>query len=541
MNKKEILEKLDNLTKYRNFFYILCKIVIRDFTGPIDILFSKNNREHLNHKEFTFLTGLWIKNVQLDLFFDKKIEEEIFHEAYSLMEKLHFTFLEHFKTDSNQKPDLYQHFLKGGAFQEAMFYSGSGAYDNQYKQLTIEKYKYDNVWLQSNKSFSVESLPKFYDHLKKLQQNKLNSKVRWLNLPEHERLDFLFCLTKDEIVNNDGDFRNILEVLKVDLKKFNNQQFSDIGDFNVFSERPIIQLEDEKFFFPSAFALSESIYESPYYWMISDKKYQDKAFFNRGKVAEEIVKKIILPIFGEKEIFQNIVINKTKNEQITDIDILALHFHKALIFQIKSKKLTTLSKNGNLDSIKSDFKKAVHDAYEQGLVSKNCLLNYGDYKFPTQDKSFTERIDKIREYYIVTVVLDDYPAITHQAHILLGNRTDELPVALNIFDLEMIAKYLPKPDKFIEYISKRIKFTKLYRAENEMSYLGFHLHKGLERANADMVVLDNDWAQSIDKKYYNELYQDKINNDPTPKKLQRNDPCYCMSGLKYKKCHGKVT
>ncbi|MGN7809471.1 YecA family protein [Flavobacterium sp. 22076] len=539
MTKTEILKRLDEITKHHNFFYILCKIVIRDFTGPIDILFSKNNREHLNHKEFNFLIGLWIKNIQIDLCFEEGLENKIFHEVYVLMEKLHFTFLENFKIDPNVKPDLYEHFNKGGAFQEAMFYSGSGAYDNQYKRLSIEKYKYDDDWLQSNKAFTLKSLPKFYDHLKTIQERKINAKEIWIRLDEKKRLDYLFCLSKDEIINNNVEFGFILEALKVDINLNNNKHFKDIGDFNTFNERPLIQLNENSYFFPSAFALSESIYESPYYWMIADKKYQSQAFLNRGKVAEDIVKKIISPIFGEKNIYQNIIINKSKNDQITDIDVLALHYHKGLIFQIKSKKLTALSKNGNLESIKDDFKKAVQDAYEQGLISKECLLNHNDYKF-NRDKTFVDRINLVKEYYIITVVLDDYPAITHQAHILLGNKTDELPVAVNIFDLELIAKYLSKPDKFIDYISRRIKFSKIYRADNEMTYLGFHLQKGLQKMNADYVALDNDWAQSIDRKYYHELYKTKTTNESAQKKVQRNDPCPCKSGLKYKKCHGKL-
>jgi hypothetical protein len=538
MTRKEILERLNEVTKSISYINILCEIVIRDFCGPIDILFSQNNMEHLNHKEFTFLIGLWLKNIDSKVVFDDKKHNEIFVEVYQLMEKLHYTFLKDFKFDPKVKVDLYEYFTNGNMFQETMFYSGSGAYDNQYKDTAILKYKYDREWILENKKFEVNSLSKFYENIKIKLQEKLNSRNLNKNISEKEQILNLFCLKKDEIITDNPDFSFILDALSVNIHESNNQSFNELGDFNIYSEKPILKIDDNTFFIPSCFALSESIYESPFYWMQNDKKYLSKAQNNRGKVAEEITKKILEPVFGTSNIYQNIIINKTKNNQVGEIDILAFHFHKAIIFQIKSKKLTELSKNGNLESIKNDFTKAVQNAYEQGISCRSYLNDYQNYKFPFENENFINRIGKILEYYIVTIVLDDYPAITHQVHILLGNKTTELPVAINIFDLELIAKYLPKPEKFIDYISKRIKYSKSYKADNEMGYLGFHLSKGLNKPEADYIALDTSWAQSIDRKYYNELHNVKKENINT-KKTQRNDPCFCNSGMKYKKCHGK--
>ena len=87
----------------------------------------------------------------------------------------------------------------------------------------------------------------------------------------------------------------------------------------------------------------------------------------------------------------------------------------------------------------------------------------------------------IDECYIVTIVLDSYPAITHQTHILMDEKYDEFPVAVNIFDLEILGRYLNKAHLFIDYISRRIKFSKYYKAQNELCFLGFHLKKGFHK------------------------------------------------------------
>lgn len=538
MNKQQILDRLNELTKPYSFIYILSRIVLRDFCGPVDTLFSKNTREHLNNNEFAFLTGLWIKNVDVNLTFDVKDEENIFNEVYDLMEKLHYTFIEDFKFDIDSVPDFLEHFSKGSVMQEMMFYAGTGAYDKQYIELVTQKYKYDSEWLEKNKGFELSSLPHFYDNIKDHLHEKLNSRKSQKNLSERELLMSIFCLTNDEITKGNKNFNNILEHLTLDLSIQNNQTFNGIGDFNSYAEKPIIKISQQHYFIPNAFLLSESLYESPYYWMLADKHYINTALKNRGNVGEEITKKIIEPLFESENLYQNIIINKTKNEQLTDIDLLAIHNKKAIIFQVKAKKLTALSKKGNTEAIKSDFQKAVKDAYNQALLCRECLLHIEKYKFSLGDENFTQSISKIEEYFIMTIVLDDYPAITHQVHILLGNDTDELPVAINIFDLALLVKYLKTADNFIEYISRRIKFSKYFKADNEMGFLGFHLKKGLRKYDGDMVYLDESWAQSIDRKFHNEAYHDKLEKIK-PKKMQRNDLCFCQSGLKYKRCHGK--
>jgi preprotein translocase subunit SecA len=35
--------------------------------------------------------------------------------------------------------------------------------------------------------------------------------------------------------------------------------------------------------------------------------------------------------------------------------------------------------------------------------------------------------------------------------------------------------------------------------------------------------------------------EDENLNNPTPKKIGRNDPCPCGSGKKYKNCHGNIS
>ena len=50
---------------------------------------------------------------------------------------------------------------------------------------------------------------------------------------------------------------------------------------------------------------------------------------------------------------------------MTDTDVLAVVGNKAVIAQVKSKRLTELAKLGSEDRLTADFKLALQEAYEQ--------------------------------------------------------------------------------------------------------------------------------------------------------------------------------
>ena len=104
---------------------------------------------------------------------------------------------------------------------------------------------------------------------------------------------------------------------------------------------------------------------------------------------------------------------KDDREVATDIDVLAIAGNKAIIVQAKSKRLTELSKTGDEDKLRSDFKDAVQKAYDQGLACRTAViekqntlvssdgqeiaLDYhcdpSDSRYPL-DKSFSKAPDK---------------------------------------------------------------------------------------------------------------------------------------------------
>jgi len=207
------------------------------------------------------------------------------------------------------------------------------------------------------------------------------------------------------------------------------------GQFNQLQSNPIILLSDGRYFMPVAFNLSEAIYDCPFFWMNSDRSYAPVAVMNRGRFAEDAAANLLRTVFGAQNVYTDVQIKESKAKTVTDIDVLAVIGNKAVIAQVKSKRLTELARLGDETHLTNDFKLAVQEAYEQGLLSRRALFNSGCKLFSAEKEiHLSESID---DAYIVCVTLDHYPAVMHQLDVCLQKLADDpFPVAISIFDLK---------------------------------------------------------------------------------------------------------
>jgi len=511
-----------------------------DFSTPVSpqdlIALKQKTYELMNelHKSFTIL------------FFDK-LQENI--------KKKHEI--------EDYRKEQKEFFTKGDMLTEPIFYSGTGVYDFQYLDFLERKYKYDKEWLLKNKNFDIERSKNIVVQIKNILQEK-SKKVRLYNLKEkmpqmieemkkknpkedwekharelapmmelHQYVELFFDnqadgkeLNMDEIreegwksfykglinlfiirktdFDKDSDIDLFLRNFSVIPKKDFNSQFERIGNFNWFNAKPIIQLDEERYFVPISFSVFEAVYESPFYWMwVEDKQYRDTLSKHRGETGEEVAYEFLSQIFGKNRTFKSVKITTQKGKDDTDIDILCILGSKALCVQVKSKKLTELSRTGNDEQLQTDFQGAVQDAYNQGLVSRKKILNRSAKFFDKDGKELilSEGIDEV---YIMGITTENYPSLTHQSHVMLDKKDDEpFPIFSTIFDLELLVHYLNDPYDFLYYIKQRILLMDYFKADEEIVFLGYHLDQKLWKIpKSDMVAIDIDFGQLIDRNYY---------------------------------------
>lgn len=466
---------------------------------------------------------------------------------------------------SDDQPSKLEFFGGENSFIEPIFYSGDGIYDFQYLEYLERKYKYDNEWLIGNKNFRFKETIAIASRIKQLHQERIK-KVAFLDLKEGKE-QIAKAIKKDKSIPKGNRSKNIDEHLsliefyqfrelfetekhiregftkeEVSQKGWNsfydglldlfcispvdffeqininsfldnfsikenskdiNTQFQNIGDFNLFTSKPIIQINSKRYFVPMVFSVFEAVYETPYYWMFEDKNYRDKLGYNRGKVGEEITYELLEKVFGTTRVFKSVRVESKKGHDDTDIDVLCLLGSKALCVQVKSKKLTQLSRKGNFEQLKRDFKAAVQDAFKQGLLCRERILEKSASFYDSTGNKI-ELSEEVDEVYVLGVTTENYPTLTHQTSILLDKKENAPhPLFLTVFDLELVLFYLNNPYDFLYYVRQRIELMEYFHADEEIHFLGYHLTNKLGRVpNAGFVHIDTSLGQLIDRNYY---------------------------------------
>ena len=105
--------------------------------------------------------------------------------------------------------------------------------------------------------------------------------------------------------------------------------------------------------------------------------------------------------------------------------------------------MTELSRRGDENSVRRDFRDAIQQAYDQGVISSSALLD-GDHAF-IDDRGQPALVNhKIDDAYILCLTGDYYPAVTDQVDIYLQKQPqDPYPIALSMFDLQVLC-FLPR-------------------------------------------------------------------------------------------------
>ncbi len=460
------------------------------------------------------------------------------------------------------KIERKEFFGKGDMLVEPIFYSGTGVYDFQYLGYLSRKYEYDKRWLLDNRNFDVKKSKNIAKQIKCILEKKsrkihlyhLKEKMtqiiddvksrypdeeyekhikEWTSMMElHQYIELFFDIKTDEINKSmneireeewgvfykglielfvirksdfdaDSDIDSFLKNFSVIPQKGYNFQLQRIGDLNWFNAKPVIQLDEERYFVPISFTLFEAIYESPFYWMWEDKNYRNQLGENRGKVGEEISYEFLSQVFGKHRTFKSVKITTQKGKDATDIDVLCVLGSKALCVQVKSKKLTQLSRTGDNKQLQKDFQGAIQDAYNQGLVSRQKILDRSARFFNDSGKEIhlSENIDEV---YIMGIIMENYPSLAHQSHIMLEKKDDDpFPLFSTIFDLELIVHYLSDPYDFLYYIRQRTSLMDYFVADEEIVFLGYHLEQKLWAIpEYGMYIINNDFGKLIDRNYY---------------------------------------
>lgn len=465
MDKHEIITRLNEITSYFSFGRILGYISFFETVGIESQLKhgQESNRDRLLSTEIDFLCGLWLQNVNLAKNWDIIKDEEIRKEVYGLMDDLHNLY-----RDSQDFGDL---------FVENYFYEGDLAYNWQYIKFAKEKYNEQilSFKLREEYEFDTTVIESTFNKIITTLENQIRKRIN----EKRRKNEYVCPLNLFTIKPNkirkifSPEEQNILKRMSYKLGDKLPDKICDITDYNYFKQYPIIKLPDDRgLFIVNTNSLAAAINETPYYWLSEYKSFHKKLADLRGRTAEDIVYKIIKRRFHISS-YNHILIKRSKSsDPITDIDAMLCNNEMGIVFQVKSKRLTELSKRGCVTSIKEDYQKAVTEAFNQGLKCIECLNHASEYySLRKADMTFAENLKLLN----VCITLDSFPGMS-SLNYLNQPKDSKVPViAMSVYELDIIF-YLFQSDSIMDYFKFRSKCAQygIYGL-NEIYYIGAYI------------------------------------------------------------------
>jgi hypothetical protein len=493
--EQEIFDELAKLCTSPGYVHAIAYFCYRDCLVPYaDEMTAENmvhlfSAEHLVRTEISTLIGLLIK-VEIDYVLPaQSVIEQYVTRTEELLEEIHRAM----SGDMFAGRDIREviesgtdPFDQGPALREPIFYSGESAYGFQYRDLSPRKYAADNEWLESRKGFSIQVARDVVDAITRLQGKKLVTVLHALHdlAPDERTILPGFTFTLDEVSSRAGIDKAIVERVVAAFTipdGDRNQKFRAIHDFNAANATPILPAGNEGFILFQQYSIAEALYDSPFYWMISDAVYRDAAMLHRGRFTEEFSRERLELVFGKQNVHSNVDIYERKGRKVGEIDVLVLFGDRAIILQAKSKRLTLEARKGNDNQIKEDFKKSVQESYDQGY-SCAPLLGNPKLKLARTGGQPIQVPRQLKAVYILCVVSDNYPALSFQTQqFLKSGKTDVIrsPFVMDVFTLDVMTEMLDSPLYFLSYVDKRTAYSDKLMSSHELVLLSFHLKKNL--------------------------------------------------------------
>ncbi|MDF4656918.1 SEC-C domain-containing protein [Vibrio parahaemolyticus] len=405
----------------------------------------------------------------------------------------------------NMKLSMEEFFAHPDMIRESVFYSAEQAFDFQFAELAVQRYREDAAWLQSNAGFDLEEGYLIYRAINNVLNENVQAQVdkgergseikSYLDMYEID-LDKLVTLSK----LTEAKVISFLEAFSTHSSE-GNSQFNSIDDFNVVNAKPIVKL-DKRYYVFQLTSLAQSLYESPIFWMRGDKSYIDSAVEHRGGFTEEFAYERLVSVFGRENVFVNVDIFKNASEKVGEIDILAKFGSRYLVIQAKSKGMTIPSRKGQVELVKSDFAKGVQNAYDQAI---DCATALKDENVVFKDIDGNEIVlaDKPTVCYPICLTSESYPSLMFQCRQYLKyEQREDLnpPFIMDVFFLDILTEFLNQPLFLLSYIDRRSSYTDSVMASTEIVLLSMHLKRNLwlDENKFDFMHLEDDIASDLD-------------------------------------------
>ena len=505
---EEIFEDLRSLAQSEGALHEISSLIYRDHFVTVDrhdgrVVDDPEYRwstSKLNANEILLLLGLMVQSPAEHTFSVQPVGDRFVAGVDSLLHEFHGRVAEEaastFHPTTNSM--IEQENSIGLSAREAIYYGAAGFYLHQFLKFGRRRYRKDTEWLLRNVGISIRPMLE----IAKFILDRINAQMTVVGHLRENGQDF-----------SKGELTASLLIAKEDVrKKFGgksdaffgkfvtpiteaNEKFNDPFSVNGVALAPIIEMGDY-LYVPVQYRLCESIYESPFFWMMGDGAYANVHAQHRGEFVEHTAADILCSVFGSENVHKNVVVARNARERGGEIDVLVAYGEFVIVVQAKSKRVTLKARAGDADALKTDFKGAVQDPYKQAL---ECIeLIKAGAKCIADDGNELE-LHTLPRFFPMVVLSDSFPASTMLSRAMLQRSDEVAPVIWDIGVLDCVARLLPSPIEMLFYLKCRSDAFDHIVSDSEYNYLGYHIRSKLALpAESDMLMLERDFATVVD-------------------------------------------
>jgi hypothetical protein len=482
-------------------------LVYRDWTLTFDtkagrVLDAPEHRwstSKLNKNEFLLLLGLMVQSTSDRTYTVETLEGTFAHRADQLLNELHTRVLADVAStfDSTDGTFVKNPHSVGLLAREAIYYGPESFYLHQLLRFGRQRYRNDATWLLQNAGLSIRPIIDIAKYLADQISSQMTAMLQHRETREtsNGELTYSLLVRKADVRKKFGAKADAF------FKKFAtsatgaNASFVNPFAINAISISPVIDI-GENLYVPNPYRLFESVYESPFYWMIADQAYRETAAKNRGAFLEKATADTLRAVFGSENVYENATLKQHRRGVTREIDVLVVYGEFVIVAQVKSKRITLKARAGDSEALRSDFDGAIQAPYQQALECIELIKSGAEWLTKDgRDLAF----HSLPRFFPMVILSDPFPASTLLSQNMLARGDDIAPVIWDIAILDCVKRLLPTPIEMLFYLKSRSDVFERIQSDREYNYLGYHLQSKLVLpADANFMLLDRDFAGIVD-------------------------------------------
>jgi len=236
------------------------------------------------------------------------------------------------------------------------------------------------------------------------------------------------------------------------------------------------------------------------------------------KIRSEYLESESLNMFkamlGDAEVHKKLeyIIKEEGKEKRRELDGLIVFDSSLLLIECKAGTMTPPALRGAPKRMERDLKKLLVDAHSQALQAKK-YINQEKKPIFYDAKGNKISLDKakIEKVFLITISLDPLTVYTTNlqevSKLNIFNNGD-LPWAVSLLDLIVIAELIEFPSQLIHYLLRRLRIydIKIVETYDELDWFGHYLKDGLyfknyEESGVDSIIIST-YTTEIDDYYF---------------------------------------